>query len=49
MADIVYLTFHDNITLESANRVMDFAAKAITQYKPKKLYFLSWLSENVLP
>jgi len=30
MADIVYLTFHDNITLESANRVMDFTAKAIT-------------------
>ena len=40
MGDTVYLTFHDTITLESANRVIDFCAKAIAQYKPKRLYFL---------
>lgn len=40
MGDTVYLTFHDTINLQSVNRVMDFCAKAILQYKPKKLYFL---------
>ncbi len=40
MNDTVYLTFHDNITQESANRFMDFCAKSIQQYKPKQLYFL---------
>jgi ATP-dependent protease ClpP protease subunit len=40
MSDTVYLTFHDNINLESANRMMDFCAKAIQQYSPQRLYFL---------
>lgn len=40
MTDTVYLTFHDSISLESANRVMDFCAKTIQQYKPKELYFI---------
>jgi len=40
MPDTIYLTFHDNITLESANRFMDFCTKAIQQYKPKQIYFL---------
>lgn len=40
MGDTVYLTFHDAINLQSVNRVMDFSAKAVLQYKPKKLYFL---------
>lgn len=40
MTDIVYLVFHDNINLESANRFMTFCSKAIQQYQPKKLYFL---------
>ena len=40
MPDTVYLTFHDNITLESANRLMDFCAKVIQWYQPKTLYFL---------
>ncbi|MDO8472381.1 MAG: ATP-dependent Clp protease proteolytic subunit [Dehalococcoidia bacterium] len=40
LEDTVYFTFHDAINLESANRVMDFCAKAVLQYKPKRLYFL---------
>lgn len=36
----VFLTFYDNINLESANRFMDFCAKVIQQHKPQKLYFL---------
>jgi len=40
MAEIVFLTFHDNINPESANRLMDICAKSIQQYNPKKLYFL---------
>ena len=36
----VFLTFHDNINLESVNRCMDFCNKAIQQYKPQQLYFL---------
>ncbi len=40
MTETVFLNFHDNISLETANRFMDFCAKAIQQYKPKKLYFL---------
>ena len=40
MGDTVYLTFHDSISLQSANRIMDFCAKSIQQYKPKTLYFL---------
>jgi ATP-dependent protease ClpP protease subunit len=40
MNDTVYLTFHDSITLESANRIMDFCAKSIQEYKPKQLYFI---------
>jgi len=40
MNDQVYLTFHDNINMESVNRFMAFCAKAITEHRPKKLYFL---------
>ena len=40
MSDIVYLTFHDNINLESANRLMNVCAKVIQQHNPQKLYFL---------
>lgn len=40
MAEIVFLTFHDNINPKSANRFMDFCAKSIQKYNPKKLYFL---------
>jgi ATP-dependent protease ClpP protease subunit len=40
MADVVYLTFHDEINLQSVNRVMNFCANSIQQYKPQKLYFL---------
>ncbi len=40
MTNTVFFTFHDNINLESANRFMDFCAKAIQQYRPKQLYFL---------
>ena len=40
MPDTVYFTFHDNISLESANRVIDFCNKAVVQYKPQRLYFL---------
>ncbi len=40
MEKIVFLTFHDNINLESANRFMDFCNKVIQQYKPQQLYFL---------
>ena len=36
----VFLTFYDNINLESANRFMDFCAKVIQQHKPQQLYFL---------
>lgn len=38
--ETVYLTFHDTINLESANRFIDFCSKAIQQYKPNQLYFL---------
>ncbi len=40
MADTVYLTFHDNINMDSANRFMKFCENAILKYNPKKLYFL---------
>ncbi len=40
MEETVYLTFHNEINLQSANRIMDFCAKSIQQYTPKKLYFL---------
>jgi ATP-dependent Clp protease, protease subunit len=40
MEDTVYLAFHDNISVESANLVMDFCAKAVLQYKPQRFYFL---------
>lgn len=40
MNETIFFTFHDNISLESANRLMDFCAKGIQQYKPKQLYFL---------
>ena len=40
MADTVYLTFHDNINLESVNRVMTICPRVIAQYDPKTLYFL---------
>lgn len=40
MADTVYLAFHDSISVESSNRLIDFCNKAIGEYKPKELYFL---------
>ena len=40
MVDSVYLSFHDGISPESANRCMNFCAKAIQQHAPKQLYFL---------
>jgi len=40
MSGTVYLAFHDNISLDSSNRLMDFCAKAIQRYKPEALYFL---------
>jgi len=40
MPDIVYLTFHDSISPDSANRVVNYCAKSITQHNPKTLYFL---------
>lgn len=40
MLDVIYLTFHDGISLETANRFMDVTAKAIQQYKPKQIHYL---------
>lgn len=40
MTETVFFSFHDNIMLDTANRFMDFCARAIQHYKPKKLYFL---------
>jgi len=40
MTDTVYLTFYDNINIDSANRLMTFCAKVIQQYQPRSLYFL---------
>src|SRR5437773_2398321 len=40
MTETVYLAYHDNISLESSNRFMDFCAKVIQEYKPNGLYFL---------
>lgn len=40
MTKTVFLVFHDNINLESVNRVMDSCNKAIQQYSPQQLYFL---------
>lgn len=40
MPDVIYLTFHDSVSLESANRFMDFTSKAILQYKPKQIHYL---------
>ena len=40
MNDTVYLTFHDNINVDSAKRFVDFSTKVIQQYQPQTLYFL---------
>lgn len=40
MPGTVYLTFHDQITPESANRIISTCNQAIQQLKPDKLYFL---------
>ena len=40
MTETVYLTFHNNITVESANRFFDYSTKAIKEHEPRNLYYL---------
>ena len=40
MTETVYLTFHDNISVDSAKRFIDFCTKVNQQYQPQNLYFL---------
>lgn len=40
MTETVYLTFHDNISVDSAKRFIDFCTKVNQQYQPQTLYFL---------
>ena len=40
MAGTIYLTFHDQISTESANRFIGFCTQLIQEYQPDKLYFL---------
>ena len=40
MNETVYLTFHDAINLDTANRFINVCNKAVAQYQPKTLYFL---------
>lgn len=39
MSDTVYVSFHDNISLQSANRIMTTCGQIIQQFNPKILYF----------
>jgi ATP-dependent Clp protease, protease subunit len=39
MSETVYLTFHDNITLQSANRIITTSTDILRQFNPKTLYF----------
>jgi ATP-dependent Clp protease, protease subunit len=40
MAQTVYVSFHDNINLQSANRFISTCTQVLQQYQPQRLYIL---------
>jgi ATP-dependent protease ClpP protease subunit len=40
MAQTVYVTFHDNINIQSANRFISGCTQILQQYQPQRLYIL---------
>lgn len=40
MSETVYVTFHDNINSQSANRIITTCTQIIQQFTPKTLYFV---------
>src|SRR5438445_8342740 len=40
MTEIVYITFHDNINIQSVGRFITLCTQVRQQYEPQKMYFL---------